>query len=145
MSAFVLDCSIAMTWCFDDEAHASTDALLDSLRNDGAFVPALWFWEVANVLNGAMRRGRLSGADVATRLALLSQLPIVIDDEGAARAWREALLLAQAEHLTAYDSAYLELAMRMGIALATKDVELRDAAMRRGVPLLPQSLQTSER
>ncbi|CAN5169121.1 type II toxin-antitoxin system VapC family toxin [soil metagenome] len=136
-SAFVLDCSIAMSWCFEDEARAETDLLLDRLRDDGAMVPALWFWEVANVLNGAVRRGRLGVTDVAARLALLSALPIAADDEGAARAWRETLTLAGTHGLTVYDAAYLELAARHGADLATNDKALREAAARVGIKAIP--------
>jgi predicted nucleic acid-binding protein len=137
MTAFVLDCSIAMTWCFEDEASPDADRLLDRLRDDGAIVPMLWFWEVANVLNAAVRRGRLAPGEVPPRLRLLSALPIEVDAEGAARAWRETLMLAQAHGLTAYDAAYLELALRHGAELATLDKDLRAAASGLGVKVVP--------
>jgi predicted nucleic acid-binding protein len=76
LSTFVLDCSITMSWCFEDEASPQSDRLLDRLRDHGALVPALWFWEVANVLNAALRHGRVSAADVSARLRLLTALPI---------------------------------------------------------------------
>ena len=133
----VLDCSLAMAWCFEDEASAAAYAILERVRYDGALVPALWVWEVANVLTLAARRGRIGGGDVAARLALMTALPIRVDDEGVARAWRETALLAQAETLTVYDAAYLELALRMGADLATLDTELRSAAVRVGVRVLP--------
>lgn len=126
-----------MAWCFEDEARPETDALLERLRDDGGLVPALWFWEVGNVLNVAVRRGRLSAGDVAARLSLLGALPIAVDEGGVARAWRETLLLAQAEGLTVYDAAYLELAARQGADLATSDQELRVAALRHGVRVTP--------
>jgi predicted nucleic acid-binding protein len=137
MSAFVLDCSVAMSWCFDDEARPETDAILDRLRDDGAVVPSLWSWEVANVLNAAMRRARIKPADVTVRLGLLATLPIAADPEGTSRAWRETLRLAQTEALSVYDAAYLELAIRLGCDLATTDVDLRRAAVRQGVALTP--------
>jgi len=89
VTALVLDCSLAMAWCFEDEASAAADAILERVRDDGALVPALWVWEVANVLTLAARRGRIGGGDVAARLALMTALPIRVDNEGAARAWRE--------------------------------------------------------
>jgi predicted nucleic acid-binding protein len=107
------------------------------VRDDGALVPALWLWEVANVLTLAARRGRIGDGDVAVRLALMTALPVRVDDEGAARAWRETALLAQAETLTVYDTAYLELALRLGADLATLDTELRRAAGRVGVRVVP--------
>lgn len=137
MSALVLDCSVAIAWCFEDEASDAGDTLLERVRDDGALVPALWFWEVANVLTLAARRGRIGSGDVAARLALLTALPIRIDNEGVARAWRETALLAQAEALTVYDAAYLELALRLGAPLATLDAELQQAAVRVGVRVLP--------
>ena len=137
MTAFVLDCSIAMSWCFEDEASADADLLLDRLRGEGAIVPMLWSWEVANVLNSAVRRGRLAPGDVTARLGLLATLPIEVDPEGASRAWRETLMLAQAHSLTAYDAAYLELALRHGAELATLDKDLRVAAVALGLKVLP--------
>ena len=137
MSAGVLDASIAVSWCFEDEATRKTDALLDRVRDEGADVPALWHLELANVLLQAERRGRLSTSDVALRLELIGALPIATDNEAAARAWREILPLARAEKLSAYDAAYLELAIRLGLPLFTKDAALGAAARRAGVTVLP--------
>jgi predicted nucleic acid-binding protein len=137
MSALVLDCSLAMAWCFEDEASPEADAVLERVRDNGAIVPALWFWEVANVLTLAARRGRIATGDVAARLGLLAALPIRADDDGVGRAWRETALLAQAEALTVYDAAYLELALRLGGDLATLDTDVRRAADRLGVKALP--------
>ena len=137
MTAFVLDCSITMSWCFEDEASPDADRLLDRLRGEGAIVPMLWFWEVANVLNSAVRRGRLASAEVTARLQLLATLPIEADPDGVSRAWRETLMLAQTHSLTAYDAAYLELALRHGVELATLDQELRAAAVGLGLKVVP--------
>jgi predicted nucleic acid-binding protein len=137
MTAFVLDGSIALSWCFEDEASPETDALLDRVRDEAALVPVLWFWEVANALRSAVRRGRLAAGDVSVCLRLLSALPIVVDPDGAARAWRETLMLSQSHALTVYDAAYLELALRHGADLATVDRDLRTAAERLGVKVVP--------
>ena len=126
-----------MAWCFEDEARPETDKLLNRVRDEGAVVPGLWFWEVANVLSVAVRRRRISEADVVSRLDLLSALPITVDEEGVAKAWRETRMLAKAEGLTVYDAAYLELAGRIAADLATNDTELRAAALRLGVGVLP--------
>ena len=134
-AALVLDCSVAATWCFEDEASAATDAVLDRVRNEGAAVPALWHWEVANVLALAVRRNRIAPAHAQRRLTLFGALPIVTDPEGPARAWREVYALAQTHGLTAYDAAYLELAQRTGLELASKDAELCAAASAVGVKL----------
>jgi len=136
MTGFVLDCSIAVAWCFEDEASISTDALLERLLDDSAVVPSLWHLELGNVLLQAERRGRISAGDATARLELLSSLPILTDEETTSRALREILTLARAEKLTTYDAAYLELAMRRGLPLATKDRDLIDAAKRTGVVTL---------
>ena len=105
--SLILDCSVAVAWCIDDEAAPETDALLDRVRDDGAVVPMLWHLELANVLLQAERRGRLSVRDVAARLALLDALPIATDDEAPGRVRDGVLALARADRLTAYDAAYL--------------------------------------
>lgn len=138
MSGFVLDCSVAVSWCFEDEAAEKTDALLELARDEGAVVPSLWYLELGNVLLQAERRGRLSAADTTTSLALINKLPIVMDNETSLRALRETLTLARMEQLTSYDAAYLELAMRRGLPLATKDRSLRAAAERIGVRAIPE-------
>lgn len=137
MSGLVLDCSVAVAWCFEDEASPETDTLLERVRDEGALVPALWHLELGNVLVQAERRKRLTAADTTTRLELIADLPIATDDETPTRALREILTLARAEGLTTYDAAYLELAMRKGLPLATKDRTLRDAAERAGVASFP--------
>lgn len=137
MTAFVLDCSVTMSWCFQDEARPETDALLERLRDDGAIVPQLWFWEVANVLNMAVRRKRIDAVGASAQLGVLATLPITPDPDGVAHAWRETLRLAQSEGLTVYDASYLELARRIGADLATTDSDLRAAAERRGVTVVP--------
>lgn len=138
MSAFVLDCSIAIAWLFEDEAAAETDALLDRLKDSEAFVPALWRLELGNVLARAERHKRIAAAQIAAGLALLDRLPIITDAETETRAFREILTLARTEHLTTYDAAYLELAMRHGVELATRDKELIRAAGRVQVDTLPR-------
>jgi predicted nucleic acid-binding protein len=137
VSAGVVDASIALTWCFEDEASAETDALLARIRDHGAVVPALWHLELANVLLQAEKRGRITAADVATRLDIIAELPIAVDRETTARAWREILTLARTERLTTYDAAYLELAIRSGLPLLTRDAALAQAAKRLGVSVFP--------
>ena len=134
---FVLDALIALAWCFDDEASPATEALLDQVRTHGAVVPTLWHLELGNVLLAAERRGRTIEGGIVVRLSLFARLPIEIDVETSGRAWRETLVLARAERLTLYDGAYLELAMRRGLPLATTDRELAAAAKRVAVAVLP--------
>jgi len=139
MTGFVLDCSIAASWCFEDEAAPETDLLLQRIRDEGAVVPSLWRLEIGNVLLQAERRGRVRAVDVGMRIALLGALPIVTDEETSPRALREIFTLARAESLTTYDAAYLELAMRRGLPLATKDRALHAAASRVGITAIPMA------
>ncbi len=138
MTWAVLDSSIALTWCFDDETSPDTERLLDRVRDEGAIVPGLWYVELGNVLLQAEKRGRITVSGVAGRLALLRDLPLTTDQETTARAWREILALARTEGLTTYDATYLELALRHGRPLLTKDKDLAAAARRLGVVVLPE-------
>jgi predicted nucleic acid-binding protein len=137
VSGFVLDASVTMAWCFADEATSATWALLDRVKVEGATVPALWPLEVGNILAQAERRQRTTPARISQFLELMRTLPIQIDEETSGRAWREILALARTEGLTTYDAAYLELALRCGLPLATKDKALREAAERSGIGILP--------
>ena len=137
MSGFVLDCSIAAAWLFDDEATAQTNDLLEQLKDGRAFVPNLWHLELSNVLIQAERRKRITSTQISTRLELISRLPIVTDTETDSRAFREILTLARTEELATYDAAYLELAIRRGTPLATLDKALIRAANRVEVQILP--------
>jgi predicted nucleic acid-binding protein len=133
VSALVIDSSAALSWCFEDEASPASDALFERVRDEGALVPILWHLEVVNVLLQAEKRGRITASDVAMRLELIAELPITTDNETTARAWREILALARAEGLTTHDAAYLELAIRRGLPLQTKDEALIGAARRNGL------------
>lgn len=133
--SIVIDASIALSWCFEDEASEETDRIGEEVATTGGLVPSLFHLEIGNALLQAERRGRITAASVTQRLELISQLPIEIDPQTAMRATREILALARAEKLTVYDAAYLELAARRGSALATRDQALATAAMKIGVPV----------
>ena len=133
----VIDSSIALTWCFDDEASPQTDRLFERIRDDGAVVPGLWRLEVGNVLLQAEKRGRITAADAMARLGLIGELPISTDGHTPGRAWRDILTIARAEGLTTYDASYLELAMRLGLPLFTLDGLLKRRAKRLGVIVGP--------
>lgn len=134
--SFVLDNSVALAWCFEDEQTIAIMALLDRVAEAGAVAPQLWPIEALNGLLTAERRGRID-ADVRQRLAgFLRQLPITIDDETASQVWIATARLADLHGLTAYDATYLELAMRLGLPLATADAALIKAARASGVTLL---------
>lgn len=132
--AFVLDSSIALAWCFPDE-QSSAQAVLDRLEKTTAIVPQLWHLEVGNALLMGERRKRSVAADTTQWLQYLSSLPIILDEEMATHAWSDTLILARSYQLSVYDAAYLELALRRGLPLATLDRHLQKAAKMAGVVL----------
>lgn len=133
---FVLDCSLTMAWVFPDEATEATDVLRESLLNDVAIVPALWPIEVGNVLLVATRHGRISVRDWKRIRNDLASLPIEMDHETSEQVWQTIMPLAFKHKLSAYDAAYLELAMRLTLPLATLDKELRLACRTARVEVL---------
>ncbi|HTE86990.1 MAG TPA: type II toxin-antitoxin system VapC family toxin [Dehalococcoidia bacterium] len=134
--AFVLDTSITMAWCFPDEGGPLTERILDQLLTTGAFVPAIWPLEVANAVLVAERRSRVTAPMVRRFIEDLESFPITVSAIGQTEVLHEVLNVAREQKLTAYDAAYLELAMREGLPLATLDEQLRNAAMRVGVSLV---------
>jgi predicted nucleic acid-binding protein len=139
LKLFVLDCSVTMGWVFDDEKTDYTEAVLNSLAENKAIVPYLWELEVANVLIMAERRGRITQAQTAHALSLLSSLPILIDTPIAKQGLATIPTLAREHQLSAYDAAYLELALREGAAIATLDQKLERAAQSCGVKIHERS------
>ena len=131
----VLDASVALAWCFEDEASAAADRALDRVVAEGAVVPAIWPLEMANALRSAERRGRLTFADQARLRELLIALPISIEPVDLAGALGEVTEIARAADLSAYDAAYLALAARRALPLATTDERLARACVAAGVQL----------
>lgn len=128
-----LDASIVLAWAFPDEKDPAGDRALERLEGDTAVVPALWWFEVRNGLIAGERRQRLAASDTATFLRWLGRLPITVDHTPSER---DVLDLARRFRLTVYDAAYLELAFRLGMPLATTDADLIRAAPQLGVQLL---------
>ena len=135
-AAFIVDCSIAMAWLFNDEATPKTAALLNRLATETALVPAWWFIEITNVLAMAERKGRIKPTESDAFIADLSKLGIERDDEAPDRAFTHLLALCRRHRLTSYDAIYLDLAVRRNLPLATLDDALRKAAHKSGVRLL---------
>jgi predicted nucleic acid-binding protein len=125
-----------MAWCFEDEADPYADAVLDVLRDGRALVPALWPYEVANVLVASERRRRLRRADSTGFLELLAALPLEIQRPEGVSMIGMFTDLGREFHLSAYDLAYLALAMRERLPLATRDTRLRATARAAGVAYL---------
>ncbi|HFC97470.1 MAG TPA: PIN domain-containing protein [Thermosulfurimonas dismutans] len=133
---FVLDASVTVAWALEDERDLYSEKILDALGEGKAWVPSIWPLEVANALLMAERRRRLTRADVENFLSLLQELPIQVEGDTVLKVWSEILLLAREEGLSVYDAAYLNLAMRLGLPLATLDQALRKAARNCGVEVL---------
>lgn len=134
--SLVLDNSVTIAWVFPDETTDAIESVFFQIERQGAWVPTLWAFEVANVLQMAVRSQRYTALFRAQALAALEVLPIETEAPRTDRVWRETVQLAERHSLTIYDAAYLELAMRRNIPLATLDTDLRTAAAREGVLLL---------
>ncbi|HWG47005.1 MAG TPA: type II toxin-antitoxin system VapC family toxin [Gemmataceae bacterium] len=130
---FVLDGSVVLAWYFKDEANAYANAVAGCLPAARAFVSAIWPLEVANAVLMGERRKRSTEAQAVKWLGYLSSLPITVDEETTSHAWGDVLNLARAHQLSAYDAAYLELALRRSLPLATLDNKLEAAAKAIGV------------
>lgn len=136
MPGFVLDASVTLAWALAGEVRAEdARALVHRVADEAAIVPALWRLEVGNGLLMGERRGRIRPERVDAVWRQLGELPIEIDAETNARAWNGTAALARRHGLTLYDAAYLELAARRSLPLATFDGQLARAAAAEKVPL----------
>ncbi|MEH2143010.1 type II toxin-antitoxin system VapC family toxin [Nostoc sp.] len=133
---FVLDCSVAISWCLVDENDDYANAILAMMPDSEAFVPGIWSLEIANTLVVAERRNRITQEQSEQAIALLQSLLIQVDSVTDAKALDATLKLARQEALAAYDAAYLELALRLQLPLATLDTRLAEAATRCSVGLV---------
>lgn len=134
----VLDAALTIAWAFEDEANAYADLVLETLREGQAYTPSIWPLEVGHAPLLAERQGRLAQAAVAQFWEILEQLPILVEAERSERLLAEYLALARAQGLSICKAAYLHLAMRRGLPLATADETLRQAASQVGVSLFGQ-------
>jgi predicted nucleic acid-binding protein len=134
--SLVLDSSVTLAWIYDDETTDPIRQVFATVADHGAFVPALWRLEVANSLTVAMRRKRIDAGFRRAALADLALLDITADAHTEGHAWSDTLELADRFRLSLYDTAYLELARRRGLPLATLDGELREAGEALGIAVL---------
>jgi predicted nucleic acid-binding protein len=134
--SLVLDSSATLAWIYSDETTDPIRRLFDAVADEGAVVPALWRLEIANSLTVAVRRGRIDANFRRAVLSDLALLDITTDDHTDVHAWGETLSVADRFQLTVYDAAYLELAQRRNLPLATLDRELRVAAKSLGLNLM---------
>jgi len=133
---FVVDASVTLAWCFDDESAAYADTVLDRLRDEDAIAPAIWPFEVANGLRTAERRGRLDPAELPRLRQLLEALPVHVEAVVLTHVLGQVLEAARGLDLSAYDAAYLTLASERRLPLATGDERLREACRRAGIERL---------
>lgn len=133
---FVVDASTTLAWCFADETSVAAEQALERLEHEEAVAPSIWPLEVANGLRTAERRGRLDLSGMAQVRDLLLSLPIEVEALELRRALYEVTELARTLDLSAYDAAYLALAARRGLPLATVDDRLREAARSAGVAVV---------
>jgi predicted nucleic acid-binding protein len=134
--AFVVDASVAVAWVRPTQANEYTDSALKIFDAGGTgHAPSLWSVEVANALLVLLRRGKLTEGERLTALQRLSKLPVNLDHNGASEAFTRISDLARKYGLSAYDTMYLDLALRLGLPLACKDGPLRNAAAHAGVAL----------
>lgn len=134
--SLVLDSSVTLAWIHADELTGAVRAAFDQVSEAGAWVPSLWRLEVANVLEMGVRRKKHTADFRDATLADLAALTIRLDPETDRHAWGATVRLATTHGLTTYDAAYLELALRRDLPLATLDKDLRTAARAEGVVLL---------
>ncbi|HMN40700.1 MAG TPA: type II toxin-antitoxin system VapC family toxin [Phycisphaerales bacterium] len=135
--ALVIDCSVAMTWCLRDEATPETDALLDRAVEETFVVPSHWHLEVANTLSQARKRNRLTEEAVGSFIRDLASLPIEVDESTWKQALGDTMEIARTCDLTIYDAAYIELASRRGLVIATLDGAMLRAAASRSLGVYP--------
>ena len=136
MIQFVLDCSVAISWCLVDEDNDYANAVLALMPNAEAFVPEIFTLEIANTLLVSERRNRMTPNQTASAINLIQSLPISIDSQTSATALGVTLTLGREQKLASYDAAYLELAIRLKLPLVTLDDRLAKAAKRCSVVLL---------
>ena len=135
--SLVLDSSITLAWFFEDERSERADGVMRQVASKGAVVPSLWRLEIANAFQSAVRRKRISAAFRDASFADLRSFPIAVDSETDRHAWGATLALADRSRLTLYDAAYLELAQRLRLPLASLDQGLRAACRTLRVALKP--------
>ena len=133
MSTFVLDDSLVLAWCLRDECHPLADHAMRRVAETGAVVPGIWWYELRNALLVNERRGRLTKGETGEVLAAVARLPVAMDGDHDEQA---ILDLARHHGLSVYDAAYLEVARRRQLPLASLDRRLRAAAAVGGVELL---------
>ena len=132
---FVLDASLIPAWCFENESCAMADAILASFENGSAMVPSIWPYEVAEILETAVLQGDLDKSQVRFFLTQVRKLPITVEVETSRQVYGPTLDLALERHLSMYEAAYLDLAIKEGLPLATLSPAVAEVAKALNIPV----------
>ena len=135
MNGIVIDASVALAWCFPDEASEYADSVLVAVEHQTSVVPAIWAVEIANALRVGERRKRIRQPEVRRFVDLMKGLNIFEDRQPVADTLNNILPLAREHDLSAYDAAYLDVAVRHEIPLATLDGALKKACTLAGIKI----------
>lgn len=134
---FVLDCSMTMAWLFEDESTKKSEQLLTRIsEGESAWVPALWHWEVSNILLVAQRKKRITRSQAVGFIEMLKVLPIYIENKAMQQALETTFELAHENQLSSYDAAYLEIALRKQLPIASLDKQVIRTAKELGIAVL---------
>jgi len=137
VNQIVIDASLALSWCFPDEKNSYSKSVLGFLEADTeAVVPSLWLLEIVNTLVVAERRKRITYEQAQEFLSDLDALEVIVEPTDSSLAFKDVYALARRHTLTAYDAAYLELAIRKGLPLASLDEVLKKGALASNVKLV---------
>ena len=133
---FVLDASITLAWCFDDEENEVADSVFSLLDDENAIAPSVWPLELANSLLTAERRGRISPSETARIIGLVERLPVSVLHTEVNETMSEVIRIGRDQRLSAYDASYVYVALASGLSLATLDSRLRLVCQRVNVALI---------
>jgi predicted nucleic acid-binding protein len=135
LKGIVIDASAALAWCFPDEASDYADSVLLAIENQTIMVPAIWAVEIGNALLIGERRKRIRQAEIRRFVDLLKGLNVIEDRQPFADTVNNVLPIAREHDLSSYDAAYLDVAVRHEIPLATLDRELQEACATAGIKI----------
>lgn len=136
IKSLVLDASVVLSWCFEDENSPYGEGILDLLsQGTEAVVPAVWPLEIINALLSALRKNRITQAQATAFLNRISGFSITIEESVLSRTFETVFLQAHASKVTSYDGSYLELALRRRLPIATLDEPLKNAAQSLGIAI----------
>ena len=135
MTGIVIDASVTLAWCFPDEASDYADGILLAMEGHAILVPALWSVEITNAVLTAERRKRIKQPEIRRFVELLDGLTVIVDSQSVTENVNNILPIGREYGLSAYDAAYLDVAIRHGVPLATLDSALQKAGRKAGIEI----------